>query len=106
MAKYCHWLIKKTAQEMAGAWFEEHMHDDNLYKIVKQEGIDQKEFIKKCWGHFIALARICLVKSLNSATLPDMAKEDIMEALVLDKSLPEDTAVHRGIITDETARVH
>lgn len=100
MSKYCHWMMKKVAQELAGEWYETQARDNEIFKICP----DQKLFIHKCWGHFLPLARVCLVKSLNSMTLPESAKEDIMEALILDKSLPEDTAVHRGVITEETGR--
>lgn len=100
MAQYCHWLIKKTAQEMAGEWYETAARDDQIFKICP----DQKVFIRKCWGHFIPLARVCLIKSLKSRTLPEAAKEEIMEAIILDKSCPKDTAVHRGIISDQTGR--
>lgn len=99
MAYYCHWLIKKTAQEMAGEWFEKNMNKDNeLYKIVKRDNINEKKFIKKCWGHFVPLARACLIKSLQSPSLPDLAKDDIYEAIMLDRQVVKDTAIHKGEI--------
>lgn len=90
MAYYCHEMIKKVSQELAGEWYESAAKDDHIFKICP----NQKQFIKKCWGHFIPLARATLVKLLNSPTLPDLAKEDIMEAIILDKQLPKDQAVY------------
>lgn len=90
MAYYCHWMIKKVAQELAGEWYEHAASDDQIFKICP----DQKVFIKKCWGHFIPLARASMIKLLQSPTLPELAKEDIMEAILLDKQLPKDTAVN------------
>lgn len=94
MAYYCHEMIKKVAQELAGAYYEENMRDNHLYDVVKSKGVTQKRFIAKTWGHFIPLARTTLIKLLNSPTLPELAKEDIMDAVILDKQLPKDGGVY------------
>lgn len=95
MAYYCHELIKKFSIELAGTWYETAARDDEIFKICP----NQKEFIAKCWGHFIPLARVMMTKLLARPDIDDVYKEEIMEAIILDKTLPKDTAVNPQNIT-------
>jgi hypothetical protein len=79
---YCHKLVMETAKEMAGAFYEEFALDDTWYKAFP----DQKEFIEKQWGRFLAAARSTLAKML-SMPIDDGQKELIQEALLADNAL-------------------
>lgn len=81
----CHKLIKKTAQDFAGCFYEEEARlDNNFFKRFPK----QKEFIAMTWNLFIPAARETLAKML-ALPYSDVIKEEIHEALQLDRTLPE-----------------
>jgi hypothetical protein len=82
--KFCHHLIKKTAQEVAGAAYEKLAKDDTFYKAFP----DQKEFIQLNWSSFIPQTRRILAQMLANPTFNELAKEDIADALIKDAQLP------------------
>lgn len=97
-----HFLIAKTAKEIAGAFYEDAARDDAFYKRYPS----QDEFIASQHHQFIQVAREILVKCLASPNLPDVAKDDIYEALLKDKTIPAASrggqptgGVHRALIT-------
>ena len=91
----CHFLIKQTAKEMAGALYEEVMNDNTAYKNWKTmcEGLPAKEiqakFIEMMWPKLIEEARKTLAQLLGMNTLPEASKAEIHEALVLDNLLKQ-----------------
>lgn len=78
-----HTLVAQTAQEMAGALYEELAKNNDWYLLNP----DQKEFIERTWGSLIEQARGVLAKMLGSPNTPEEQKELIAEALILDNSL-------------------
>lgn len=80
----CHKLIKKIAQEFCGCFYEEEARmNDNFFKRFPK----QKEFINMSWYLFIPAARETLAKML-AVNYSDSMKEEINEALQLDRTLP------------------
>ena len=90
MAKFTHKLIAKTAKEMAACAYEEWAHDDLFYKLWP----NQKLFVAKNWKDFVRIARASLAQML-SGNYPEIMKEEILDALIKDRSLPQggDTTV-------------
>ena len=89
---HCHKMIKATAQELAGAMYEELMADDFMFTAWKKKcrGMHaknlQKRFIARYWGSCIPIARATLTTMLRG-TLDEAVKEEIYEALCLDATL-------------------
>lgn len=81
---YCHSLIKKTAQEIAGAAYEQLAQDDTFFKIWP----NQKDFINKNWSAFIKETRRVLATMLADPNFNEVAKADIADALIKDAQLP------------------
>ncbi len=92
-SRSCHHLIKKTAQEMAGAIYEEIMSDNKRWEAWKItcKGLSpkavQQRFIAMMWPHLVEQARKTLAECLASPGLPEAAKVEIHEALILDNDL-------------------
>lgn len=90
--RYCHEMVKETAQEMAGAAFEVLASDNTRWAKMKtmcpelSAADTQKVFVGKLWPHLIEQARTTLAKMLTGP-LPDLVKDQIHEALVLDNEL-------------------
>jgi hypothetical protein len=84
MAKFCHKLLKSVAEEMAGCWYEEAAHYDHFYKAYPNQG----NFIRRKWGAFIPQARAALSKMLGMPQYSEAIKEEIFEALCLDRTVP------------------
>jgi hypothetical protein len=90
MAKYAHKLIAKTAQEIAAAAYQDMAMDDDFYKMWPKE----KVFVNKMWPTFVRVARETLANMLSMDTYDEKVKEEIAQALMLDRALPAgDTAV-------------
>jgi hypothetical protein len=84
-ARMVHALVKKTAEEMAGAFYELQAGRDNrFYKQWPRVDL----FIRKNWRNFIVTARQVLGTMLGRAATPPHMKAQIYEALTLDGSLP------------------
>jgi len=90
--KYCHEMVKATAQEMAGACFQELAKDNLRWARMKAMCPDlstadtEKAFVAKLWPYLIEQARVTLAAML-SGPLADVLKDQIAEALVLDNEL-------------------
>jgi hypothetical protein len=81
----CHRMIKSAAQEMAGIFYEnEASMNDVFYHHYPNQGF----FIQREWGRFVPAARATLAKMLTM-NYSETIKEEIMEALLLDRSLPQ-----------------
>jgi hypothetical protein len=83
-ALVCHKLLKKTAQEFAGAFYEGAAHDNEFYHYYPKE----KAFIAREWGRFVPHARQILAQMLDRADVSLHEKDEILEALIFDRSLP------------------
>lgn len=83
--KACHYLIKKTAVELAGTFYDEQAHDNTFYHFYPTE----KFFIKTEWHQFITMAKSMLVQMLGAKDTCEAMKEEIFDALILDKLLPK-----------------
>ncbi len=79
-----HVLIRKTAQDMAGAYYENAAHDNMFYHFYPS----QKFFMDYEWHRFIEIAKRTLADMLSNPNTPDAHKSDIYHALLLDGTLP------------------
>lgn len=79
-----HVLIRKTAQELAGAYYEHAAHDNQFYAYYPS----QKFFMDYEWHRFVTIAKQTLVELLSNPMTPDAYKIDIHDALTLDATLP------------------
>lgn len=81
-----HKLIRKTAKEMAGHFYEFAAHDDQFYAYYPS----LKFFCEYEWQRFVVSAKQVLTDILIG-TYPDSYKAEIYEALLLDAGLPYST---------------
>lgn len=81
--KTVHRLIAETAKEIAAAAYEDLVRDDMFYRAWPR----QRHFVIKKWATFIPAARDSLIEILKG-NHPQPMKDEIMEALLLDRSLP------------------
>lgn len=79
-----HTLVRKVAQEMAGAYYENAANDNTFYHYYPS----QKFFIEYEWHRFILQAKQTLTTMLSNPATPDAYKTDIYHALLLDATLP------------------
>lgn len=90
-----HPLIKQTAREFAGAFFDNlDVFNDNRYQRTEQFRISepsQKAYINKHWPEFVKVSRKALASMLAEPGRSDGEKAQIYDALVSD----------RGLMTDE-----
>lgn len=90
-------LIKKTAEDLAGAYFEEE-RSERFRKLWP----DVRQFIGRNWPNFVTIARAILTEMLRRVDTPDAQKEEIYEALLDDRNRSQrrrDAKVGRGKIT-------
>ena len=94
MAKYAHKLVAKTAQEIAAYAYQDMAMDDMFYKMWPNE----RNFVKKQWGTFVRPASEALARMLAMDKYSEKVKEEIMQALLFDRALPErgDTSVQES----------
>lgn len=83
-----HVLVKKTAQEMAGAFYEWQATTGKRKNEFFASYPDLNAFIKRDWPNFVRAAKECLVEQLKDPSVSEMEKADIYEALLNDSSLP------------------
>lgn len=84
-ARQVHKLVKQTAEEFAGAFYERAaMRDDCFYK----EWPNVRIFIRKNWRNFVMSARQVLATMLGRASTSPETKAQIYEALTMDARLP------------------
>ena len=83
-----HVLVKRTAEELAGAYYEHaasnDRHGDEFYRAFP----NQKKFIKAEWANFIYYAKQVMTQMLCNPMTNDAYKIDLHEALTLDATLP------------------
>lgn len=84
-ARMVHALVKKTAEEMAGAFYELQASRDNRFYRAWP---NQRLFIQRNWRNFIVTARQVLGTMLGRASTTPEAKVQIYEALTRDGTLP------------------
>lgn len=91
MAKYAHKLVAETAKEIAAAAYEDMARDNNFYRLWPK----QKIFVAKHYKNFIRPARECLARMLGMDKFSEETKDEILQALLLDRALPPngDTSV-------------
>lgn len=79
-----HKLIRKTAKDMAGHYYEFAAHDNLFYHFYPSE----RFFIDYEWAKFIHVAKQTLTDCLRSGGLTDKEKAEVYDALCLDATLP------------------
>lgn len=79
-----HKEVKKIAQGIAGAAYEEFAKDNLFYKQYPNQSI----FIDKYWKVYIPEARQSLLKMLEG-NYPESMKEEIFDIYLKDYSLQE-----------------
>jgi len=72
-------LVRKTAKELAGAFYEDN-HSDRFRKFWPS----QKVFIARNWPSFVEIARVTLTELLRCDGTPEYQKTEIYEALCED----------------------
>ncbi len=81
---HCHKLVAETAKQMAGAVYEEMARKNNEWY---SQNPDMRAYVDRSWGFFVEDARRVLANMLGQRTISESEKENIYEALILDKSL-------------------
>lgn len=81
---HTHKLIKSTAVELAGAYYEVAAKDDNRFYAKFR---NQKAFMAREWANFVPTARLVLTDMLAKPSVSEMVKEGIYEALINDRSI-------------------
>jgi len=83
-----HTLIKKTAQEMAGAYYEwqatHTVRANEFYECYPS----LNAFVKRDWPNFVRVAKEVLASMLADPTVSDVEKNEIYDALLNDTQLP------------------
>ena len=78
-----HKLIRTTAKEMAGHYYEFMAHSDQFYA----DHPDLMVFIEEEWPSFVKTTREILTQMLTG-NYPEAYKQEIYEALLQDATLP------------------
>lgn len=81
--RFTHWAIAKAAKEIAASWYEGAAQDDGFYKAHPSS----KAFVAAYWTNFTGEARAALGRML-AGNYPDSVKDDIVQILALDQTLP------------------
>lgn len=93
-----HKALAKIAKEMAGEFYENAAHDNDFYRHFPNPGV----FIGREWWRFLGFAEQSLWKIVNGETdwklraegksedLINGIKEDCLEIIFLNKTLPKD----------------
>lgn len=80
-----HNMVAHVAKECAAAYYEDAARDNVFFKYFPK----QKQFVNRCWKHFVKPARVALAKILANPTHPESYKQPIYEALLMDRTLPQ-----------------
>ena len=84
-ARMVHFLIRKTAKELAGAFYEfQAVKNEKFYKLHA----NVNDFIESEWKNFVLVAKQVLTQCLTSGSLTETEKADIYDALIADSTLP------------------
>src|SRR5215472_741785 len=87
-ARMVHFLVRKTAKELAGAFYEfQAVKSEQFYKLHK----NVNDFIDSEWPKFVLVSKQVLAQCLTSGALTDKEKGDIYDALLADATLPYST---------------
>jgi len=87
-------LVRHTAKEMAGAFFEnEDTFQDG--RVMRTErfralGLTQEQFVRKYWPDFVVAARKTLAHMLMLPGVEQSDKDKIFDALLEDRGAPTD----------------
>lgn len=84
-ARMVHFLIRKTAKELAGAYYELAASRNELF--YKQNG-NVDAFIRENWANFVLVSKQVLTTLLTNGRLTEIEKADIYDALIADSTLP------------------
>lgn len=88
-------LVKKTAKELAGAFFdgEDMLRDGRVGRTetFRDNGLSQDQFVAEYWPDFVKMARKILAHMLNEPGRTDSERNKIYDALLEE----------RGALTDE-----
>lgn len=83
-----HKLVKKTAQELAGAFYEwqagHSRYGDDFYSKYP----NVRAFMERDWPNFVRAAKEAMTDQLKDVAVSPMEKEQIYEALLNDSTLP------------------
>jgi hypothetical protein len=81
-----HWLIAKTARDMAEELYEEYAQDNRFYAAThRQQG--KAAFIRRETQNLLEDARRALAHLLTRYDVSQKTKEDIAQALIQDNEL-------------------
>lgn len=83
--KACHFLVWKTATELAGQHYEKAAHDNLFYHYYPTE----KFFLARETHQFITMAKSILLGMLGMPSVCDAMKEEIFDALIKQASIPK-----------------
>jgi len=87
-------LVKKTAKELAGAFFdgEDTFRDGRLGRTqtFRQSGLTEKQFVAQYWPDFVVVARKILAHMLTEPGRTDMERNEIYDALLQERGLMTD----------------
>lgn len=83
-----HKLVKKTAQELAGAFYEwqagHSRYGDNFYSKYP----NVRTFVERDWANFVRAAKEAMTDQLSDPHVSEMEKKAIYDALIDDSTLP------------------
>lgn len=83
-----HRLVKKTAQELAGAFYEWQATHGKRANDFYANYPNVDAFVRRDWANFVRAAKECLVEQLKDPNVSEIEKADIYEALIDDATLP------------------
>lgn len=87
-------LVKNTAKEMAGAFYDgqDMFHDGRVSRsqLFRIKAMTQREFVATYWRDFIVLARNALAQMLNEAGRSTADKDLIYDALLEERGAMTD----------------
>lgn len=83
-----HVLVKKTAQELAGAYYEWQAGHTKRANDFYANYPSLDKFVRRDWANFVRAAKACLADQLRDPSVSEMEKQDIYEALLNDAQLP------------------
>lgn len=87
-------LVKKTAKQLAGAFFdgEDTLREGRVGRTVtfRESGITQDQFVNHFWPDFVVVARKILAHMLNEPGRRQSEKDQIFDALLEERGLASD----------------
>ena len=82
MSRGVHKLVLKTAQEMAGAYYE---HTAGQIPGFYKQWPNVNVYIRSRWQNFVPIARDILASMLGSPSTTEHIKAEIYQALIYDR---------------------